>query len=424
MTTTSTATMLFADLVSSTERQSRMGDDASDEFRRRLFGALRHAAEQSRGDVIKYLGDGLMVVFRASTLDALTCALVMHENAASIDPFDPPLLRIGISAGEVSEDDGDVFGMPVIEAARLCAAAQPSQTLATDVVRALVGNRGRFELASVGDLELKGIPEPVATVQLRRLAADAPDSRFAMIYPLADTTLPSVPGAAAFPALPSTPPSAPPSLRAAMPLTPSVSATATESQTPSSGSRTRLTALVVGGVAVIAVALLAVKALGGGDESPAGAGSVDSVQTVSTDAAASVDTVAVNVSDSSEPNVAQPEAPTQVSGPAASSEPVPFVLEDQRATVAFYPGVTQRVFTFEVPPGTQIIVYWTSNTELEEVPVDVGIDRPVGEDIKLNVIGFDGTDFFTGTEGLHTVTVEVPEGTVGSGDLQISTTEP
>ncbi|HAP77570.1 MAG TPA: adenylate/guanylate cyclase domain-containing protein, partial [Acidimicrobiaceae bacterium] len=80
MSTTSTATVMFCDLVSSTERQTRLGDDAADVFRRRLFAAMRAAAEQSRGKVIKSLGDGVMVVFQASILDALKCAVDLHEN--------------------------------------------------------------------------------------------------------------------------------------------------------------------------------------------------------------------------------------------------------------------------------------------------------------------------------------------------------
>ena len=46
-------------------------------------------------------------------------------------------IRVGLSAGDVTWDDGDCFGTPVIEAARLCAVADGGQILAADVVRVL-----------------------------------------------------------------------------------------------------------------------------------------------------------------------------------------------------------------------------------------------------------------------------------------------
>ena len=47
-------------------------------------------------------GDGMMVVFPESVVDAVACAIAMHPAVAALDPDDPPLLRIGISSGEVA----------------------------------------------------------------------------------------------------------------------------------------------------------------------------------------------------------------------------------------------------------------------------------------------------------------------------------
>ncbi|HWS46229.1 MAG TPA: adenylate/guanylate cyclase domain-containing protein, partial [Acidimicrobiia bacterium] len=163
---TATVSVLFCDLVGSTERQSRLGDDASDVFRRRYFAALREVVARTRGEEVKNTGDGLMVVFRHSALDAVACAVAMQEAIAALDADDPAQIYVGISAGEAAEDDNDWFGTPVNEAARLCAAAQPGQTLTNEVVRGLVGTRGRFEFRSIGPLTLKGLPGPVATVEV------------------------------------------------------------------------------------------------------------------------------------------------------------------------------------------------------------------------------------------------------------------
>ena len=64
-------------------------------------------------------------------------------------------------------EDDDYFGDPVIEAARLCAACEGGQILAADVVRAMAGRRSRHECNPVGPLVLKGLPDPVETVEVR-----------------------------------------------------------------------------------------------------------------------------------------------------------------------------------------------------------------------------------------------------------------
>jgi class 3 adenylate cyclase/pimeloyl-ACP methyl ester carboxylesterase len=161
-------TVLFCDLVGSTERQTRIGDDASDDFRRRFFDVLAEAVRRFRGEEVKNTGDGLMVVFRHSALDAVACAVAMHESVGELDADEPVRLYVGISAGEAAEDGGDWFGTPVNEAARLCSAAKPGQTLTNEVVRSLVGSRGAFAFRAVGSLTLKGMPRPVAAVEVVR----------------------------------------------------------------------------------------------------------------------------------------------------------------------------------------------------------------------------------------------------------------
>jgi len=90
------------------------------------------------------------------------------------DDGTPLVLRIGLSAGDVAvEDDGDLLGTPVIEAARLCSAARGGQILAAALVPNLAHGRGGFTCDPVGELELKGIPAPVAAVEVRWSAARA-----------------------------------------------------------------------------------------------------------------------------------------------------------------------------------------------------------------------------------------------------------
>ncbi|MDQ2678407.1 MAG: adenylate/guanylate cyclase domain-containing protein [Actinomycetota bacterium] len=167
MSSSATVTVLFCDVVGSTERLVRLGDIAADEDRRTLFTALSGAVEQNDGQVVKHLGDGLMIVFEHSAVRALSCARDLHTAAGAIDPEDPIRLRVGISAGEVAREQGDWFGLPVVEAARLCNAAAPGQTLANAVVRYLVGSRaGEHRITEIGALPLKGLATPLSTVDV------------------------------------------------------------------------------------------------------------------------------------------------------------------------------------------------------------------------------------------------------------------
>jgi class 3 adenylate cyclase len=161
---TRTVTILFCDLVGSTALMTRLGDDANDRLRRRLFAALREAVSAHRGEEVKSAGDGMMVAFPASAADAVSCAVAMQRAVSRMRASDPLLglaVRVGLSSGEASNEDNDWFGAPVVEAARLENAARTGQILCADVTRMLVGNRGGHTFTAVGALELKGLPEPL-----------------------------------------------------------------------------------------------------------------------------------------------------------------------------------------------------------------------------------------------------------------------
>ena len=162
-----TVTVLFTDLVGSTELASRAGPERADELRIEHFGLLREAIAGAMGREVKNLGDGLMVVF-ASAAAAIECAVSMQQrielrNRRADEAFG---IRIGIAMGDASLKDGDYFGSPVIEAARLCARAAGGQALLTDVTRVMVGRRGGHQFSPIGHLELKGLPEAVAVCEL------------------------------------------------------------------------------------------------------------------------------------------------------------------------------------------------------------------------------------------------------------------
>jgi class 3 adenylate cyclase/tetratricopeptide (TPR) repeat protein len=167
MSSSVTATFVFTDLVDSTATAARLGPEGAEELRQTHFRLLRGAVTASGGTEVKNLGDGLMVMY-SSPSRALSGAVGMaqaieHHNRSSDEPLG---VRIGVSAGEATEEDNDFFGDPVVEAARLCAAAQGGQILAADIVRSLVGRHAPQTFVERGPMELKGLPEPVDVVEV------------------------------------------------------------------------------------------------------------------------------------------------------------------------------------------------------------------------------------------------------------------
>ncbi len=164
--TTENVTVLFTDLVGSTALSSSLDQDAADVLRREHFSILRQAIAESGGTEVKNLGDGLMVVFGAASA-ALACAVGMQQGVdADNRSRDQAVgLRVGLSGGEVSKEEGaDYFGDPVVEAARLCAKCESGQILAADVVRLMAGRRSKHQCTPLGELELKGLPDALETV--------------------------------------------------------------------------------------------------------------------------------------------------------------------------------------------------------------------------------------------------------------------
>ncbi len=167
MASITAVTTMFTDLVDSTAVSTRLGPEAAAELREVHYGLLKTAVAATGGSEVKSTGDGLMVVFPSPSA-ALKCAVAIQQaiERHNREASERLSVRIGVSHGEAEPYEGDYYGDSVVEAARLCAAAQGGQILASDVVRVLVGARGSRVFRSVGSLELKGLAQPVATVEV------------------------------------------------------------------------------------------------------------------------------------------------------------------------------------------------------------------------------------------------------------------
>jgi len=157
-------TIMFTDIVGSTEMCSRHGDDAAIAMLGVHDGIVRAALGEHKGREVKHTGDGIMAAFNsAASAVRSACQTIAHLRAHNGNgPDYEVMVRIGISAGEPVEQAADLFGSTVQLAARLCAQAEPGQVLVSNVVADLcIGKNLRF--AQAGEVELKGFEGKIPT---------------------------------------------------------------------------------------------------------------------------------------------------------------------------------------------------------------------------------------------------------------------
>ncbi|HXK18625.1 MAG TPA: nickel-binding protein [Polyangiaceae bacterium] len=151
-------TIVFTDIVGSTALTQRLGDGVAMQLVELHDRLVRNAIDRHAGRVVKHLGDGIMAVF-VSAHDAVQCASEIQTSFRDqvLDSGEPIRVRIGAAAGEPVERQGDFFGSTVQLAARLCAKADPGQTLVSTSVTELCG---ALRFVDAGALELKGFEQP------------------------------------------------------------------------------------------------------------------------------------------------------------------------------------------------------------------------------------------------------------------------
>jgi class 3 adenylate cyclase len=159
-------TILFTDIVGSTQITQRLGDQAAMEVVRDHDRIVRSAIERSGGSEVKHTGDGLMASFR-SVSSALEAAVAIQRTLADHNRTASTRIevRIGVAAGEPVLENDDLFGAAVQLAARLCDRAASASILVSGAVRDLaIGKRFTFERR--GRLTLKGFDEPVSLFEV------------------------------------------------------------------------------------------------------------------------------------------------------------------------------------------------------------------------------------------------------------------
>jgi class 3 adenylate cyclase len=153
-----TAIILFADIVDSTALTEHLGDAAFRAKARELDAALRAIIREHSGAAIdgKLLGDGVLATF-ASAAKAIEAALACGRAG---DEMGLPL-HLGLHAGDVIREEGNVFGGAVNIAARISGLSAPGELLVSDTVRSLARTSTGVSFEDRGEQPLKGVGEAV-----------------------------------------------------------------------------------------------------------------------------------------------------------------------------------------------------------------------------------------------------------------------
>lgn len=146
------ATVLFTDIVSSTELAARLGDRQWHELLAEYHRTVRRTLQRTGGREIDNAGDGFFAVFdQPAGALACGCALSADLHAKGLE------VRSGIHMGEMETVGAKLGGIAVHIGARVCAEAGPGQVLVSGTVRDVVSGSD-YRFVDLGDHALKGVP--------------------------------------------------------------------------------------------------------------------------------------------------------------------------------------------------------------------------------------------------------------------------
>lgn len=148
------ATLLFSDIVASTERAAAIGDRRWRDVLDGHDALVREEIARHAGREIKATGDGFLALFDAPAR-AIRCAAAIRDGVRDLGIE----VRIGLHAGEVELRGADVGGIAAHIGSRVAGEARPGEVVVSSTVRDLVAGSG-ITFAELGVRRLKGVPEP------------------------------------------------------------------------------------------------------------------------------------------------------------------------------------------------------------------------------------------------------------------------
>ena len=148
------ATILFTDIVGSTQKAAEFGDAAWRDLLSRHNALVRGTLALHRGEELDTTGDGFFASFDGPGR-AIACAAAIRDEVRVLGLE----IRAGLHTGECERVDGKLGGIAVSIGARVAAGAGPGEILVSGTVKDLVAGAG-IEFADRGERELKGVPGP------------------------------------------------------------------------------------------------------------------------------------------------------------------------------------------------------------------------------------------------------------------------
>lgn len=146
------ATLLFTDIVGSTERAAELGDAGWRDLLERHHALVRRELSRFRGEEKDTAGDGFFASFDGPAR-AIRCAQALADGIRGLGLE----IRAGVHTGECELHDGKLAGIAVSTGARIAALAGPGEVVVSSTVKDLVGGSG-IEFEDLGERELKGVP--------------------------------------------------------------------------------------------------------------------------------------------------------------------------------------------------------------------------------------------------------------------------
>jgi class 3 adenylate cyclase len=146
------ATVLFGDIVGSTELAASLGDHRWREILDEHSALVVRQLERFSGCLVKWLGDGVLATFDGPAR-AIRCGRALAEESRRLGIE----LRVGLHCGECEVRGEDVGGIAVHIAARVMARADAGEVLVSRTIKDLVAGSG-IEFVDRGTHELKGVP--------------------------------------------------------------------------------------------------------------------------------------------------------------------------------------------------------------------------------------------------------------------------
>jgi class 3 adenylate cyclase/pimeloyl-ACP methyl ester carboxylesterase len=147
------ATILFSDIVGSTDKASKCGDVEWKNILQSFYGAATREIRRYQGEHINNTGDGFLATFDGPAR-GIKCALAISNVVSAYNLS----IRVGLHTGECEVVENDIRGIAVHIAARVMAIAEPDEVLVSSTVKDLVVGSG-LQFSERGTHELKGVPD-------------------------------------------------------------------------------------------------------------------------------------------------------------------------------------------------------------------------------------------------------------------------